>query len=354
MSDYRIDSHKLLFHPRRVADWLEGQTVYPLYMEVSPIGACNHRCVFCGLDFMGYKPRKLDTALFKERLTEMGRLGLKSIMYAGEGEPFLHKDMVEIARHTKASGIDVAFTTNAVLFKPEVAEAVMPVTTWIKVSCNAGTAETYGRIHGTDAKDFDKVMDNLRQAVRLRQATSASCTLGLQTLLLPENQDEIETLAMTCRDLGLDYLVVKPYSQHPQSKTHSHENITYAGYESLAEKVNALSTKDFSVIFRLNAMRKWDAKERGYKRCQALPFWSYIDAGGGVWGCSVYLEDQRFLYGNINEESFQAVWEGPRRAESLRLTAMLNPADCRVNCRMDEINRYLWELKHPGGHVNFI
>ena len=253
-----------------------------------------------------------------------------------------------------ASGIDVAFTTNAVLFKPEVAEAVMPVTSWVKVSCNAGTAETYGRIHGTDPKDFDKVMDNLRQAVRLRKASGAGCTLGLQTLLLPENQDEIETLALTCRDLGLDYLVVKPYSQHPQSNTHSHENITYSGYESLAEKVNALSTKDFSVIFRLNAMRKWDAKERGYKRCQALPFWSYIDAGGGVWGCSVYLEDERFLYGNINDETFQAIWEGPRRAESLRLTAALNPADCRVNCRMDEINRYLWELKHPGGHVNFI
>jgi len=25
-----------------------------------------------------------------------------------------------------------------------------------------------------------------------------------------------------------------------------------------------------------------------------------------------------------------------------------------VGCRMDEINRYLWELKHPHPHVNFV
>ena len=67
MNDFRIDSHKLLFHPRRVADWLEGKPIAPLYLEVSPSGMCNHRCRFCGMDYVGYPQRRLPGELFRAR-----------------------------------------------------------------------------------------------------------------------------------------------------------------------------------------------------------------------------------------------------------------------------------------------
>ena len=82
MDKYRIDSHKLMFHISRVNDWHNGKTVYPIYMEVSPAGSCNHRCIYCGLDFMKYRPKFLKAGAFKKRLVEMGKRGVKSIMYA--------------------------------------------------------------------------------------------------------------------------------------------------------------------------------------------------------------------------------------------------------------------------------
>ena len=47
--DYlRIDSHKLNYHPARIAEWLDAgkdwekiKKVYPIYVEASPSGACN-------------------------------------------------------------------------------------------------------------------------------------------------------------------------------------------------------------------------------------------------------------------------------------------------------------------------
>ena len=74
-----------------------------------------------------------------------------------------------------------------------------------------------------------------------------------------------------------------------------------------------------------------------------------------MWGCSVYLGDERFFYGNIYEQSFQEIWEGQKRLNSLRwVENELDASQCRVNCRMDEINRYLWDLKATPAHVNFI
>jgi hypothetical protein len=60
-------------------------------------------------------------------------------------------------------------------------------------------------------------------------------------------------------------------------------------------------------------------------------------------------------YGNINEESFVDIWEGEHRKEIVNYFMNMDlEKNCRELCRLDEMNRYLNELKHPGEHVNFI
>ena len=355
MDKYKIDNHKLIYHVARVNEWLDGKTAYPIYSEISPAGACNHRCTYCGLDFMEYKPRYLDTKVLKERLSEAGSLGLKSVMYAGEGEPFLHKDMGEVIKHTRKTGIDVAVTTNGVLLEPDMTDDILEHIEWIKVSINGGTGSTYAKIHRCDPGDFDKVIKNMSYAAEVKKSRSYKCVLGMQLLLLPENCHEAAVLAKLARDIGMDYLVIKPYSQHPQSKTRIYDSIKYSDYEHLSEELAEFNTDDFNVITRIRTMKKWDDKQKGYNRCLALPFWTYIDAGGNVWGCSVYLGDERFMYGNIYENSFRDIWEGEKRRKSLEwVEKNLDVSQCRVNCRMDEINKYLWELVNPPEHVNFI
>ncbi len=355
MDKYRIDSHKLLYHVPRVNDWLNSKLVYPIYMEVSPSGSCNHRCTFCALDFMGYQKRYLDAAVLIERLSEMGNLGLKSIMYGGEGEPLMHKQIAEIINYTKKSGIDVALTTNAVLLSESLTEEIFGSMDWMKVSIGGATSVTYAKIHRTKPDDFDTVINNLSYAVRIKREKGYKCTLGMQILLLPENRHEIITLAEMARDIGMDYLVVKPYSQHPLSKIERYKDIKYNEYLTLSDSLSKFNTKDFNVIFRIHTMKKWDNSMKNYVRCLALPFWSYIDSGGNVWGCSAYLGDERFLYGSIYENSFKEIWEGGKRRRSLAwVEKELDVKQCRVNCRMDEVNKYLWELKHPPEHANFI
>ena len=360
---YRLDSHKLNFHPGRVAQWLEAgddwekqKRIAPIYVEVSPIGACNHRCVFCALDYMGYAPRKLDADRMAERLAEMGAAGVKSAMFAGEGEPLLHKGIVTMARAADAAGIDTAFTTNGVLLRGAVAEGLLPLASWIKISLGAGTPETYARIHRTNPADFAAVAQNLKAAVRRREEGGLAVTLGVQMLLLPENAAEAETLAKMCRDdLGVDYLVIKPYSQHKKSLTQTYAGIDYAGFLDLGQRLEALSNDRFRVVFRARTMQKYH-QAKPYPVCQAVPFfWAYVASDGSLCSCSAWLGDERFSLGNLMEASFAEVWQGERRRRNLALVAGgLDVADCRANCRMDEVNIYLWGQKNPPAHVNFI
>jgi len=351
---FKIDGHKIQYHLDRLIAWQNSETVYPIYVEISPSGACNHRCVFCALDYLEYAPRLLDTGILKRRISEMAAKKVRSIMFGGEGEPLLHKDLAEIITQTREEGIDSALTTNAVALTERFLDVALPCLTWIKVSVNAGSPETYAKLHTTRPEDFDRVFENLTKAVEIRKKKKTSCTLGAQIVLLPENAAEVKALADRCKKTGLDYLVVKPYSQHPKSITKKYSEIRYDAYYGLTKELEPLNDENFNVVFRQHTMEKLNL-QTPYARCAATPhFWAYVMATGDVYACSAFLGDTRFRLGNILAQSFEEVWSAPERTQCARILSDLDITECRKNCRMDEVNRYLWDLKHPPSHVNFI
>lgn len=341
MDNLRIDSQKLQFHPRRVAEWLEkkdawktAKSIYPLYVEISPIGACNHRCTFCAVDYIGYKTIQLDRFILADRLAEMGALGVKSAMMAGEGEPILHKHINQIVSASLSSGIDVSFTTNGVLLNKLDLHGV----SWVKVSLNAGTKDTYTKVHRTKEKDWDAVWRNLKDAVERKGA----CQVGVQMVLLPENIHEAQELQDRCDAIGIDYVVFKPYSQHQSSITQQYE-----GFKGIP-----VVSGDTAVVRKASIA----AKEIPYSKCQATPYlWAYLMSSGDLYSCSAYLLDDRFNLGNLNASTFKEIWEGEkRRANWEFVTNKLDIHDCRVNCRMDKANIYLNELIGGVPNVNFV
>ncbi|MCM1234818.1 MAG: radical SAM protein [Ruminococcus flavefaciens] len=348
----RMDSHKLIYHPDAVARWMRGENIYPIELEIGLTNACNHRCIFCAVDYTGYKPERINADRLKSNLSELSAKGLKSVIYAGEGEPLLHTDAFDIINYTKSLGIDVAVSTNGVLFTAEASKECLKSLTWIRFSVAGIHNDTYDKIQQGKHGDLDKVLVNMQEAVRVKRDQNLTTTLGVQLLLLPDNKDEIVGMGQRLKEIGVDYFTIKPFSQHPQS-----QHILQVDYKEMLElenQIKELETEEFKIYFRAHAMKKLESK-RCYKHCWALPFMVYVDAKGNLWPCIVFMGKEELKYGNINESSFVEIWEGNHRKEIVKYFMNMNlEENCRELCRLDEMNRYLDKLKYPGEHVNFI
>lgn len=350
--EFGIDAHKLIYHPRRIGDWLEGKNVYPVYMEVCPVGRCNHRCVFCAFDYLEYKGPSIETAVLQRLLLDAASHGVKSVMFAGEGEPLLHQDIASFVATGRGAGLDVAITTNGVAFNSHLASECLPLLNWIRFSLDAATKHTYDRVHRGGDTDFARVTFNIQMASTLKRKFHFDCAIGVQAVLIPENIGEMVELANLARGLGADYLVIKPFSKHPSSRCDF--DIDYGVSKQLERQLQEWSSDSFKVIFRRRTIEKL-SQEKPYKQCLGLPFITVIDSNGDIYPCNTFIGQKEFVFGNIYEKTFSQIWEGEQRQRVIDIINKMGTQNCRELCRLDEINRYLWQLtRDPPLHVNFI
>lgn len=338
-NDYRdIDGHKLMYHPHEVSQWLEGGQVCPLYVEVSLTSKCNYRCSYCAFDW--YKRGdELDVSKLGDIFLQMKMLGVKSVMFGGEGEPVMHPHFVEAVEKAYVVGLDVALTTNGSLLTKEVLEKMLPLLTWVKVSLNSVDPAVFSRMSGREELVAVTVMKNIEDAVKIRKDRKLVCDIGVQMLITPENGyplSIIDTIA-AARDAKVDYFVLKQYSHHPASKN-DFKNPLLADYTKY-------SHGNFHVIQR----RQHESGD--YDKCYALPFWSYISSNGDVWACSSHMPDYSYIMGNIYINKLENIWIQRIWDRIIRDTDVKK---CRVGCRMDQCNRYLYRLMKPGKHDSFI
>jgi GTP 3',8-cyclase len=351
--DLKLDSHKLLYHVGRLQRWLKDGDVFPLYLEVGIFGGCNHRCIFCAFDFLKYEPSFLEKEVLQKFFRQAAKAGTKAVLFSGEGEPLLHKDFASVLVFTKAQGIDTALVTNGVFLDKKISSRILKHLSWLKISLDAGSAKTYSLIHGTGSRDFKTVLSNLKEAVKIRNNYRSSCIIGVQSLLLPQNIEEMGALAGAVKKAGADYLVVKPFSPHGASKNKIRFDLKSFRLEALEKELAGYSGPAFKAVLRRQAIAKLKA-QKPYRQCLGLPFAAHLCATGEIYPCNAFVGKEKYSFGNIRRESFKEIWSGARRKRVMSAVGRLNPERCRKSCRLDEINRYLWDLRHPGRHVNFI
>lgn len=350
---FQLDSHKLQYHPRLVADFLDGKPIVPLNAEISITDACNHRCLFCNFNYLGHKQVRLPAGRMQRLAREMAEAGVRTMTFGGAGEPLLHQDVLPSLRIGKQLGMELALSTNGVLLKPEEMEELPDLLTWVRFSINGGTPQSYAAVHTCAPEQFATTMRNLETLCAKKAARNSEMTLGTQCVVIDENYRDIETLAKRVKEAGAEYFVVKHF--YPREESEYLPSMSFRTPEYLNElhmMAKAMSTPDFYMTVR--DVEKLSQK-RTYQICRGLPFLVYIGENGLLYTCFSHHEDEKTAIGNLLESDFASVWNSPGRTEAMHyINTQYNKDLCQANCRHHQINLWLRQLSNPPPHANFI
>lgn len=171
------------------ADWTEVAPIPPkIMMELT--NACNHRCLFCANRRMKRPVGFMEGGVFRRVATEAVGLGVREIALYTTGESLLHPELPELVAFARQAGFSYVYlSSNGALLTPELSRRLIEAGLHsLRISFNAGSRESYHKLHGRD--DFDTVVENIRHYDRIRKELEAETLLSVGCVLNRWNSGE--------------------------------------------------------------------------------------------------------------------------------------------------------------------
>jgi MoaA/NifB/PqqE/SkfB family radical SAM enzyme len=222
----------------------------PYHVEIYPADRCNIDCFFCSTAAIrGTDELPLERML--ALIDEMKAAGTRAIRFAGGGEPMFHRKFKEILRRIVEAKIPIEnITTNAVLLDEEVAELLTQCCDMVTVSLNTADAESYASMMQTPARNFERVLKNVRNLARIRK--NRRPIIDVQFLVWRDNYKTIPQMYALAREIGADTILFNGLSYLPPDKLMSDDQIA----EMLALYEDLVRVDEFRVIRNISSFER--------------------------------------------------------------------------------------------------
>lgn len=176
----------------RCGEFPDALGEFPRFFEIETVNACNARCPMCTIDDWDRKDGLMHPDLFAKIAQELGAHAkeVRRVHLYRDGEPLLDKRIAGKVAHLKALKIQrVGLSTNAALLTTDRAEMLlMAGLDEIILSVDSLDKATYEAIRV--GLDFDEVMRNCLQFIRLRDDMQSSCQIWVRMIRQESNKDE--------------------------------------------------------------------------------------------------------------------------------------------------------------------
>ena len=294
----------------------------PIECNLDIIAECNLDCYFCitqrylktHREEVG-KMRQLPLDYMLKLVDFLSEWGVKGLCISGGGEPSLHKDLPQVIHHARSLWMDVALVTNATVIPKELAHAIQSCR-WVALSVDAGSRETYEKIKGYDL--FDKVIDNIKHLVELREQYIHKVDLCFKFLVLPENVQGIYEACKLAKGLGVQDFHARPVDfERSDISRHKKLAINIGEVEEEFARCHTLETNDFHVY---TVTHKFDSGfhiKHDFEECLAAPLVIPILQDGNAYLCVDRKMEAEFKLGSCypNPESILNWWGSDKHKE---------------------------------------
>ena len=193
----------------RLVGWLRrSEAARPFEaFQIEVTSRCNLKCVMCPVTVLAdYWPaRDMAFETFERIAVAFART--KWVYLQGWGEPLLHKRLFDMIGRAKTSGCRVGFTTNGTRLTRAAGARLLDLgLDLLAVSIAGASAATHEAIRV--GSDFARLVQNLRQFLRLREASgNARPKVEIFFLMTRTNLAELPRAVELAAELGADELV---------------------------------------------------------------------------------------------------------------------------------------------------
>jgi len=288
-------------------------------------------------------------------MTSAPRLGVKSIALVGDGENTLNPHLYEALEAGCNAGLDIGLGTNGILLdSEEKLHTVLSTCTWLRFNLSAVGEEGYNSIHGVPK--WEQVQANIGQATYLKYAKGYNCTIGLQMVLTPASMPHIIPMAQFALDSGVDYMVIKQFSD-PDCSEMSQFNLDWYDNPELMELLRTaegMSTEDTQIVPKWKIMQL--KGKRDYDHCVDCPLIFQMSGDGKCYPCGYLFNSEEHCYGDLTKQTFEEIIKGERYwdvVKHMRKEFDVH-TECKGCCRHDSTNSFIWNYLSKPDHINFI
>jgi MoaA/NifB/PqqE/SkfB family radical SAM enzyme len=312
-------SWKTLLYPEKCKAIIDGDFKPPVTLHVYPTNECNNACQFCIMkQERQWNPGYINRSVFEKLMLSANDMGVESLHISGGGEPTLypHIDAVKLFKGYKV------LSTNGRELTPEIANLFDR----IRISINAGSAEVYTSINGTEEKDWNQLMDR----IRVLSAGKNSYQVGLGFVADAANWKDIPRACEIAEKFGLDFVHIRP-AYYPKGTAQE------AKVRELAEVIfhaSEAASLNYAVpIFSISDKFEGFWTKRQYEKCLASPLHAVVTATGEFVVC----QDVFTRFGNLYTDPFEKIWSSPEHKAAI---AKIDPDKC-PRCVMNRPNEIM-------------